>query len=62
MENFLDYAVNFFRSKLRLLFERELSSYDDLHILVQELLDLQEEFAGLLQFIEELEEFYLNFN
>lgn len=60
MDHFLDYAVNFFRSKLQSLMEKELSSYDDLHSIVHELLDLQEEFEGLLDFIEDLERFHLS--
>ena len=55
MEYFVQFAVTYLRSKLTVLLESEPTSYDDLHSLVQELLNLQEEFQGLVNFIEDIE-------
>lgn len=57
MEYFVEYAVEYFRSKLLLLLEREPTSFEELHSLVQELLDLQEDFQGLVNFVEDIAHF-----
>lgn len=54
MEYFVEYAVNYLRSKLLLLIEREPTSFEELHVLVQDLLDLQEDFQRFVNFVEDI--------
>jgi len=57
MEYFVQWAVNIFRFKLRVLLERNPSTYDDLHDLVHDLLDLHNEFEQVVSFIEDVANF-----
>ena len=54
MEHLIEIAVGYFRIKLSLLLEREASSFDELYLLVNDLLDLQEEFQALVQIAEDI--------
>ena len=57
MDYFIEFAVTFLRSKLLVLMEREPSTYDELHTLVEELLNLQDEFQALVNFIDDVQNF-----
>jgi len=54
MEHLVEIAVSYLREKLSLLLEREASSFDELQLLVNDLLDLQEEFQALVQIAEDI--------
>jgi len=59
MEHFLEFAVTFLRSRLIQLLEREPTTFEDLHHLVDELLTLQDEFRDLVAFTEDIFNFVL---
>lgn len=54
MEGFVRWCVNFYREKLRELLLEEPQTFDDLHNLVQRLLELQEEFNDVIEFVEDI--------
>jgi len=59
MELLIEVAIEFLRSKLNLIIAREPASLEELHCLVQDLLDLQDEFQALVNFIEDINCFSL---
>lgn len=54
MEGFVRWCVNFYREKLRELLLEEPQTFDDLHNLVQKLVELQEEFNDVIEFVEDI--------
>lgn len=54
MEGFVRWCVNFYREKLRELLLEEPQTFDDLHNLVQRLVELQEEFNDVIEFVEDI--------
>ena len=54
MEGFVRWCVNFYREKLRELLLEEPQTFDDLHNLVQRLVELQEEFNEVIEFVEDI--------
>lgn len=52
MDYFAEFVVGYLRYKLLFLIEREPVCFEDFHILVQDLLDLQEEFQALVNLID----------
>jgi hypothetical protein len=59
MAYFIEFAVDFLRTKLIQLLAKEPNSFEDLHTLIQDLLNLQEEFSQLVQFIDDIQNFSL---
>ena len=59
MERLLEFAVNFLRSELLRLIERQPVTFEELNQLVHELLHLQDEFQNLVNFIEDIDNFVL---
>jgi hypothetical protein len=57
MDYFVQWAVDIFRSKLIALLEKNPTSYDDLHDLVHDLLNLQQEFEQVVSFVENVANF-----
>jgi hypothetical protein len=60
MDYFVQWAVDIFRSKLIALLEKNPTSYDDLHDLVDDLLNLQQEFEEVVSFVEDVANFSFN--
>ena len=61
MDGFIQHCVSFYREKLNELLLEEPQTFEDLHILVDKLLELQQEFEEVVKFVEDISSWNFDF-
>ena len=61
MEGYIEHCVKFYREKLNELLLEEPQSFEDLHVLLEKLLDLYREFNEVIEFVEDISTWNFDF-